>query len=613
MATTSSNYLSNGTNSLGCILKLSYNVTSVDYINQTSTISWDVLFTENGYMDISNMYFTGYVSIGGEDKQWSTYVTAPKNTKDKVIASGTHVIQHTNYAARKVDIIFVAVNNYDSDNVTTSYTVPSTAPYATVYKVRNQNGSSTLYDEDDFVLNYRNGAKDQATSMQACISYDGYNVDVGYFDIDKTDSFYTFKLTDLERSNLWMYYSTTTSNKFYFIIKTVFNGETFLSKVQFTIKLKNYEPVLNPTVVDNNSDTLRLTNDEHTLIRYMSDAYYKVGAKAIKGALITEQFCRNDETYYSSEGTIYNVESNTFYFGATDTRGSAINDAVVFNNLQENKWIDYIKLTATIKDVQFNADGNLTITVSGKYFDGYFGQEGVAANNKLTIDYEIHESSGYPTQWNTLGFVTPSVDANNNYTYSFTISGLDYLKSYSVSIKASDELMATGTISKTVISTPVFDWSNDDFKFNVPVTMTDGFTYPQKILWSTPMMMTADETITLNEPISKQSTGIVLIFSSVDESTGATKDASIHSFFIPKVQVQYIFAEPTESGEWQSLSTPHMFMMGLNSNMGAFGSKYIYITDTQLKGFDGNNKSGTAATGIKFDNTRFVLRYVLGV
>ena len=42
-------------------------------------------------------------------------------------------------------------------------------------------------------------------------------------------------------------------------------------------------------------------------------------------------------------------------------------------------------------------------------------------------------------------------------------------------------------------------------------------------------------------------------------------------------------------------------------------AKYLYITDTTISGHDANDNAGTAANGLLYDNTCFVLRYVIGV
>jgi hypothetical protein len=117
------------------------------------------------------------------------------------------------------------------------------------------------------------------------------------------------------------------------------------------------------------------------------------------------------------------------------------------------------------------------------------------------------------------------------------------------------------------------------------------------LLWSGGFYMTANHSITI-PPVQNQTNGIVLVFSVY--SSGAAQDHNFHSFFIPKGAV-------TKLGNkgWNF----HLFE-GLFSKA---ATKYIYISNTKISGNDNNNKSGTGACGIKYENSRFVLRYVFGV
>ncbi|MBR2492510.1 MAG: hypothetical protein IKB64_03455, partial [Paludibacteraceae bacterium] len=458
---------------------------------------------------------------------------------------------------------YYAADGRGDDDYSGTITLDALRQYALIKYVKTGAGLSTLYDENNYAITYDNPAQGQVTSLQVGISrYSSGDSDmiVDYRTVSPYSTAYTLSLTDDEWQRLYSYYSGSTSMGFYFLIKTVIGSKTYVRPFSTTIYLKNHSPTLNPTVVAvHNSDHYNLTGSDKTLIKYMSDAQYEINAAAVKGAVIKEQFVRNGDTYYEPSGVISAVESNTFYFGATDTRGTVVNSAIIFNNLADLKWVEYVKLTTNIKDIQFNADGSLTVTASGKYFSGNFGQ----ADNKLTIDYEVHQVNDVDGDWQTLGFVTPSVDSNNNYTYSFTITGLDYQKRYAVSIKANDELMTTDVVSKTIASTPVFDWGENDFNFNVPVNMTDGYVYPQKLLWGNPDSLTTysqlgdNETVTLDEPISSQPTGIVLVFSLYRNN--AVEDVSINSFFVSKAEVVHLLG-----------GAPHLFMMGINSNLSVF-------------------------------------------
>lgn len=118
------------------------------------------------------------------------------------------------------------------------------------------------------------------------------------------------------------------------------------------------------------------------------------------------------------------------------------------------------------------------------------------------------------------------------------------------------------------------------------------------LLWSGGYYMTAGHTINLAEPISKQPSGIVLVFS--EYADGAAKDSSFHCRFIPK---RMVGLHPG-SAQCIQLST---------SNVAYFATKYLYISDSKIVGHDNNGLTLTGASGLTATNTRFVLRYVIGV
>ena len=81
---------------------------------------------------------------------------------------------------------------------------------------------------------------------------------------------------------------------------------------------------------------------------------------------------------------------------------------------------------------------------------------------------------------------------------------------------------------------------------------------------------------------------------------GAAENVSINSAFISKYEVA---ALP---------DAPHTFWMAINAGFSTIGAKYLYINDTTITGHEGNTSSG-ANSGITFNNSMYVLRYVIGV
>ena len=106
------------------------------------------------------------------------------------------------------------------------------------------------------------------------------------------------------------------------------------------------------------------------------------------------------------------------------------------------------------------------------------------------------------------------------------------------------------------------------------------------------------QTATLSETVSKQPSGICLVFSEYYDSEA--KNQSFISFFVSKKVVS------SHNGKGHSFAL-------FTSCFGYAGTKYLYISNDKIVGHANNANTGTAGTGIKYTNNRFVLRYVIGV
>lgn len=119
-----------------------------------------------------------------------------------------------------------------------------------------------------------------------------------------------------------------------------------------------------------------------------------------------------------------------------------------------------------------------------------------------------------------------------------------------------------------------------------------------QLLWDGESYMAADSIANLSEPISKQRSGVVLVFS--EYANGAALDQSFHCRFIPKMRVSM------HSGKADCIQLT-------SSNLAYFATKYLYISDTKITGHANNTATGTGTCGITYTNNRFALRYVIGV
>lgn len=120
-----------------------------------------------------------------------------------------------------------------------------------------------------------------------------------------------------------------------------------------------------------------------------------------------------------------------------------------------------------------------------------------------------------------------------------------------------------------------------------------------QLLWEGGFFMHDTQEINLAEPVSKQRSGIVLVFCRYSSGTIQNYHFSYH--FVPKMMV-------VMHGGCGSV-----FQMGAIEG-DYFASKYLYISDQSIKGNAYNDDVITDATnGITYTNNATVLRYVIGV
>jgi hypothetical protein len=307
------------------------------------------------------------------------------------------------------------------------------------------------------------------------ISFTGATDNIPYREVPTTGTSYTFNFTQAELNTLYTLLRSGETASVRFLIKTeetLTDGEVLQPKIisfPKTFKFVNYKPLLQPEVWDINPATIAVTNDANVLVKYMSNVNYDMNVTLRKGGLdIIGSYVSNGGTIVEGfTAGIYGAPtSNTFYFSATDDRVHTGTETLALSSF-DGEFIEYIKLTNSLKCTPISGEGKLTATVSGLYFSAKFGPKGLT--NKMTLKYKVYKR-GEEVEWTTATEITPQTDGNGNYTYSFDITGLDYTKQHIVEVSVADLLMSAES-SVSAMAKPVFYWNNDSFVFNVPVTV----------------------------------------------------------------------------------------------------------------------------------------------
>lgn len=243
---------------------------------------------------------------------------------------------------------------------------------------------------------------------------------------------------------------------------TTYSGDTKLGsntcKLSVTTDETKCKPTVSGTVVDTNSKTIAVTGNPDVLVRYRSKALCTIDAKLNKNAdsMLTKTI--NSTAITGDTLEIPNVEVGTFDFYAKDSREYHNDDREV------KTLVPYIVLTANVTAWRVDpTSGNAKLKIEGNYFKGNFG----ATDNALTVQYRQGVDVGDVEYIE----VTPTISDNNTYSVTVDLSGLDYTKAFDFEVFVFDKLSTVGktvTIQKGI---PVFDWGEDDFNFNVPVTI----------------------------------------------------------------------------------------------------------------------------------------------
>lgn len=424
--------------------------------NNTSVISWELqaLGGNSGYYYEHSLSLAMYGA-----NQYSSTNSQPRY-KGKV-ADGNFTVNHdaNGEATFSIDLK-VACYTY-SVNLTasaTGITLDTIPRKATITSAPDFN------DEDNPVIKYNNPAGSAVTKLEASIAIsNGAYAIANYREIPLAGT-YTFNLDDTEREAIRNATKNSKDAKVKFFIRTTIGSNTFSHSVERKVSVINCAPTFTVTTTPD-SRTMQVTGySPKTFIKQFTDITYKITATALKGASIVEYkaVCGN-QTSTTSTGLLTQVQSPVIIYTVKDSRGNIATQTV------EGSIIDYKDLTCNLVVDVPTTDGNTAIHISGNYSDASFG----SVTNALKLQYRYTDNSGYDSGWID---VSNQVDKNSGTGYScdINISGLDYTKRYEFEAKAIDALNNVNTEKYPVKTVPVFDWSEDDFNFNVPVTITDG-------------------------------------------------------------------------------------------------------------------------------------------
>lgn len=258
-------------------------------------------------------------------------------------------------------------------------------------------------------------------------------------------------------------------------------------------------------------------------------------------------------------------------------------------------------------------DTNTTYSLASYYTDGLMSSsdknklDGISsgANYYTHPTYSSKYSGLYKITVDSTGHVSAATTVTKSDITALGIPGQDTNTTYGLSSYYSDGLMRSLNNNTSQFMRGDGNWSDVPTSTSGKYTASQGFTcgsvtdnFKNKVLWAGALWPSSEHTLSLSEYVTDQPHGIVLVFSVYEN--GAAADWGFSTFFVPKEYVN------KHSGKGMD------FPMG-TTTFGVCANKYLYVGNSAIRGNDTNKMSGTGASGIKYENGYYVLRYVLGV
>lgn len=218
-----------------------------------------------------------------------------------------------------------------------------------------------------------------------------------------------------------------------------------------------------PTIEVTDGTSLDLTYDDQVVINGISSVTCNFNVTDTGGQSIQEFVVYNGSVEHAGADGVVNIPTvynGSFTFKITTTTGVT---AIYSIRVRE---IPYSPITCGVEvsDVTFTTETLATVRfrVKGRYYTGSLGIK----NNSVTMEYSYYIGTTPPST-RTWTRVTPTT---SGYNFSANIDiGTTYTDLINFEVRVLDEITNNSASYKYRV-TPVFDWSETDFNFNVPIT-----------------------------------------------------------------------------------------------------------------------------------------------
>lgn len=206
-------------------------------------------------------------------------------------------------------------------------------------------------------------------------------------------------------------------------------------------------------IQDVNPVSLALTEESYQLIKDLSTARVETVVEAKHGAAVAQVRING----VAGETVEFpRVDRNSFLVEITDSRG------FISRNVVSTTMADYLQPTNLASVTAISPEGEAVLDLYGRWYDGAV----MGRHTALSVTYRVGGG-----EWIT---ASPA-RSGDTYSTRVILSGLDYTKSLQVQTQISDGIVTVARELTARGSRPVFDWSGEDFRVNVPACVSGAY------------------------------------------------------------------------------------------------------------------------------------------
>lgn len=373
----------------GRYLKLTVYEESYSIANNTSTVRWTLesIGGSVNYYTIYNwgVWVNGQQIYGTQTTNWNSY-NFPAKTGS---TTGTITVAHN--ADGSAGNVGFQLNGCVYYNRSNSYT--GSISLTKIPRQANITSAPDFNDEANPTISYSNPAGNSVSTLQARIENSGgTSAYVGYRDISKTGSSYTFSLTEAERNTLRSATPNSNSLTVKFVIRTTIGSNTFYSTVNKTMTIVNGNPTFassNISYQDSNSTTVAVTGNNQKLVQNLSNLLTTItSATAKKSASISKYEATINgvtKTITSAGnidfGVINSANDLTLSVKVTDSRG---NTTTATKTVTFLAWVLPTAIISLKRKNNYEDESYLTVNATYSSVD---------SKNSVTIKYQYKKTT----------------------------------------------------------------------------------------------------------------------------------------------------------------------------------------------------------------------------